>query len=165
MHRMVKRQISRKKKTSLFDIGIMICLILIGIVVAYPLIFVVSASLSDPVEVNSGNVWLLPKGFQLKGYISVFKNRSVLVGYRNSLIYTVVGTFLNVLATVMAGYALSRKDLCGRKFWNWYIAIPMWFSGGLIPTYLTIHKLGLVNTPYILLLLGMAGGSKAGWRQ
>ena len=104
---------------------------------------------------NSGDVWLYPVGFQLDGYLQVFRNKWIFVGYRNSLIYTILGTFLNVLVTIMAGYALSRKDLYGRKIFSWFIAIPMWFGGGLIPTYIVVNSLHLINTPVVLLVLGL----------
>ena len=107
-----------KRKESLdnriFNSIVNLLLILFGLLALYPLLFVLVASISDPVSVNSGDVWLYPVGFQLDGYKSVFKNKWVFIGYRNSLIYTVLGTALNVLVTVMAGYALSRKDLVGK---------------------------------------------------
>lgn len=150
---------SNKIKMSLdnkiFDIVVTVSLVVIGLIALYPLLFVLVASISDPVEVNSGNVWLFPKGIQFDGYIQVFKNAWIWIGYRNSMIYTVVGTFLNVLVTVMAGYALSRKDLYGRTFFNWFIAIPMWFGGGLIPTYMVVKNLHLLNTPMILIVMGL----------
>lgn len=130
-------------------------IIIAGILAIYPVLFVLSASVSNPVEVNSGHVLLFPKGIQWEGYELVFKNQWILKGYRNSLIYTILGTVLNVAATVMAGFALSRKDLYGRKLLNWFIAIPMWFGGGLIPTYLVVNGLRLVNTPIILIILGL----------
>lgn len=150
---------SNKIKESLdnkiFDIVVTVSLVIIGLIALYPLLFVLVASISDPVEVNSGKVWLFPKGIQFDGYLQVFKNQWIWVGYRNSMIYTVVGTFLNVLVTVMAGYALSRKDLYGRTFFNWFIAIPMWFGGGLIPTYMVVKNLHLLNTPWILIIMGL----------
>lgn len=143
------------KGDRLFDVCVTALLLLIAVSVLYPLIFVVSASISDPNAVNSGEMWLLPKGIHFDGYKAVFKNKWILIGYRNSIAYTIIGTVLNVVTTVMAGYALSRKDLPGRSFFNWYIAVPMWFGGGLIPTYLVMSKIGLVNNPLILILLGM----------
>ena len=116
---------SRKRKESLdnriFNGIVTFLLVLCGLAALYPLLFVVVASISDPVRVNSGEVWLFPVGFQLDGYLQVFGNKWIFIGYRNSLIYTVLGTFLNVLVTLMAGYPLSRKDLYGRKLFNWYI--------------------------------------------
>ena len=143
----------KRKKYTAVDWYISILVALIGVVIAYPLLFVVIASISDPNLVNSGQVWLFPKGIHFEGYKMVLMDKDVMLGYRNSIIYTVVGTFCNVFCTVMAGYALSRKDLFGRKFFNWFIAIPMWFSGGLIPTYLTVDSLGLVNKPVVVILL------------
>lgn len=143
------------KKYSLFDWCVTVIVVLIGLVIAYPLLFVVIASVSDPNLVNGGQVWLYPKGIHFEGYKMVLSDSNILLGYRNSIIYTVVGTFCNVAATVLAGYALSRQDLYGRKILNWFIAIPMWFGGGLIPTYLTVNNLGLVNKPIVMILLGL----------
>lgn len=139
----------------LFNTFVTVSLLLIGMIALYPLLFVVVASVSDPVEVNSGNVWLYPIGFQLEGYLEVLKNQWIFIGYRNSLIYTVLGTIFNVLFTMMAGYALSRKDLYGRKMLSWFIAIPMWFGGGLIPTYIVVHSLHLTNNPLVLVIMGL----------
>lgn len=149
---------SRKPQSfgdKVFDICIIIVLSIIAAIVVYPMIYVLSCSISDPDLTRAGEVWLLPKGITFKGYIEIFSSSKLIIGYRNTIIYTVVGTTMSVVATVMAGYALSRKDLFGRKFINWFIAIPMWFSGGLIPTYLVMHKIGLVNNPVIIVLIGL----------
>lgn len=144
-----------KQKYTLFDWCVTILLVLIGLVIAYPLLFVVVASISDPNLVNSGQVWIFPKGIHFEGYKMVLADSDVMLGYRNSIIYTIVGTFCNVACTVLAGYALSRRDLYGRKIFNWFIAIPMWFGGGLIPTYLTVESFGLVNKPIVIILLSL----------
>ena len=149
------RKIRESLDNRIFDGAVTFLLTICGLAALYPLLFVVVASISDPVRVNSGDVWLYPVGFQLDGYLQVFRNKWIFVGYRNSLIYTILGTFLNVLVTIMAGYALSRKDLYGRKIFSWFIAIPMWFGGGLIPTYIVVNSLHLVNTPVVLLVLGL----------
>lgn len=149
------RKIRESLDNRIFDGVVTILLTICGLAALYPLLFVVVASISDPVRVNSGDVWLYPVGFQLDGYLQVFRNKWIFVGYRNSLIYTILGTFLNVLVTIMAGYALSRKDLYGRKIFSWFIAIPMWFGGGLIPTYIVVNSLHLINTPVVLLVLGL----------
>jgi len=122
------------------------------IVVAYPLIYVVSASLSDPRAVISGKMWLWPVDITTAGYEAVFKNHKVLVGFRNSLFYTVVGTFVSVVLTLLAAYPLSRRDLAGRNVIMMLFAFTMIFSGGLIPTYLTVRALGLLNTPMAMIL-------------
>lgn len=148
-------KIKKSRDTKIFDAVVTLLLILAGLIALYPLWFVVIASVSDPTLVNAGKVWLLPKGFNLDGYKAVFEHEWITIGYRNSLIYTLVGTTLNVLVTVMVAYPLARRDLYGKKFFNWYIAIPMWFGGGLIPTYLVVKSVGLLNTPVVLIVLGL----------
>jgi putative aldouronate transport system permease protein len=150
-----ENSIKDSKEDRVFGFIVDILLIIIGVMTIFPLIFVLSASVSDPVMVNSGQVLLLPKGFNLDGYKAVFENTWVLTGYRNSLIYTVAGTFLNVLVTFMAAYSLSRKDMYGHKIITIYMVFTMWFGGGLIPTFLVINKIGLVNRPIVMVILGL----------
>lgn len=148
-------KIKRSKDNKIFDAAVTILLILTGLVAIYPLYFVAIASISDATRVAAGDVLFWPKGISFEGYSRVFKDQWILVGFRNSILYTLIGTFLNVMATVMVAYPLARKDLYGKKVFNWIIAIPMWFGGGLIPTYLVVKQLGLLNTPYVLLILGL----------
>lgn len=150
-----KSRIRDSKGDRIFGFFVDLFLVIIGVITLFPLIFVVSASLSDPVMVNSGQVILLPKGFNIEGYKAVFENTWVLTGYRNSLIYTVVGTFLNVLVTFMAAYSLSRKDMYGHRVITVYMVFTMWFGGGLIPTFLVVNKIGLVNRPAVMVILGL----------
>jgi putative aldouronate transport system permease protein len=127
---------------------------LITISVAYPIIFVVSASFSDPVFVLSGQVRLFPKGFTLEGYEKIFSYQPIWTGYRNTIFYASFGTLINLAVTLPAAYSLSRKDLRGRNFFTLLFAITMFFSGGLIPTYLVIKQLGMLDTVWSLLLPG-----------
>jgi len=127
-------------------------LLAITLLVLYPLVYIVSASLSDPTYVNSGQMWLWPKGFTLEGYERVFANRDIWTGYMNSAIYTVAGVLINLAVTLPCAYALSRRGLPGRKAVTLIIVFTMFFSGGLIPTYLLVKSLGLVNTYWALLL-------------
>lgn len=150
-----KNTIRDSKGDRVFGFIVDMFLIIIGIATFFPLIFVLSASVSDPVMVNSGQVLLLPKGFNLEGYKAVFENNWVITGYRNSLIYTVSGTFLNVLVTFMAAYSLSRKDMYGHRIITLYMVFTMWFGGGLIPTFLVVNKIGLVNRPTVMVILGL----------
>ena len=129
-------------------------LILITLVVFYPLYFVTIASFSDPAAVSRGDVFLLPKGIQISGYQQILKRDDIWLGYRNSICYTIGGTLLDLVVTVLAAYALSRKDLVGRNFFTILFSFTMFFSGGLIPTYLTIKGYGLVNKPVLLIILG-----------
>ncbi|NLY17526.1 MAG: carbohydrate ABC transporter permease [Clostridiaceae bacterium] len=135
-----------------FNIINNICLGIVFILVVYPIYFIVIASFSDPNYVSQGNVWLVPMGANLEGYKSIFKDPVILTGYKNSIVYTSVGTFINITVTILAGYALSRKDLVGRNAFMFLFTFTMFFSGGLIPTYLVVRKLGLINKIWALVL-------------
>ena len=122
------------------------------LVVAYPLYFIVIASVSDPIDVNAGRVILYPVRVTMDGYRRILEYKSFFTGYRNTLVYTLVGTAINMVLTVPAAYALSRKDLVGRNFFMMLIAFTMIFSAGLIPTYLHIRDLNLIDTIWALVL-------------
>lgn len=122
------------------------------IVVLYPVLFIISASVSDPKYVSSGEMWLLPKGLNLDGYSRVFGNSKIWGGYLNTVIYTVLGTALNLFVTLPAAYALSRSDFAGRGLFMGLILVTMFFGGGLVPTYLLVKSLGLMNTMGALIL-------------
>jgi putative aldouronate transport system permease protein len=130
---------------ALFFIGI------IGIVF-YPLYFMVISSFSDPSSVNAGQVWLLPQDITFEGYKRIINDPNIWMGYRNAILYTVVGTAINVALTIPAGYALSRKDLQGRHAVMIFIIITMFFQGGLIPTYLVVKNLGMLDSIWALVL-------------
>lgn len=124
------------------------------LVTLYPLIFVVSASFSSGEALMRGEVWLLPKGVNLDAYRTIFKMPEILRGFVNSLFYTALGTAVNVVFTVLAAYPLSRKDLYGRPVLMFLFAFTMMFSGGLIPTYLLVRDLKLLNSVWALILPG-----------
>ncbi|MCY9656639.1 carbohydrate ABC transporter permease [Paenibacillus chondroitinus] len=144
----------RSKDDKLFDTFIYIIAGMVLILVLYPLLFVVSASFSDPVHVIEGKVWLLPQGFTLEPYKHVFENDAIWQGYGNTLLYTLAGTLVNIILTVLAAYPLSQRDLPGRTFIMVLITITMFFSGGLIPTYLLIKSMGMINTVWAMILPG-----------
>ncbi|MBQ3080499.1 MAG: carbohydrate ABC transporter permease [Clostridia bacterium] len=121
----------------------------------YPLMCVISGAISDPIPVARGEVTFYPKGFSLRGFEINLQNPKVLRGFGNSLFYTVVGTVLNLFITVITGYVMSRKELPGRTAISFFMAFTMWFSGGLIPTFLLVRDLGLFNTRWALLIPGM----------
>lgn len=127
------------------------------ILVLYPCVYVISASFSSGTAVQSGKVVLLPVDFSLEGYKIVFHTPSVWTGFRNSLFYTVVGTAINVVMTMTAAYCLSRHDLPGRNFIMLLFTFTMFFSGGMITSYMLVQKLGLLNTVWSLLLPGAIG--------
>jgi len=129
-----------------------ICLFIL-VVTLYPLYFIFIASVSNPVEVANGNVWLLPKGITTLGYERIFVDDRIWIGYRNTILYTVGGTILSLLVTIPAAYALSRKDFVLRRPLMFYFVFTMFFSGGLIPTYITVKNYGLVDTPWVMIIL------------
>ncbi|WP_059049531.1 carbohydrate ABC transporter permease [Paenibacillus senegalimassiliensis] len=126
--------------------------VLFLIVLIYPLYFIVIASFSDPSAVAGGQVWVLPKGFTLDGYKELFKHENIWIGYRNTILYTVVGTAIGLFVNISAAYALSRKDLVGRKFLSLFFIFTMFFSGGLIPTFLTIRDFHMYDTFLVMVL-------------
>ncbi|MBB6733251.1 ABC transporter permease subunit [Cohnella zeiphila] len=135
-----------------FDTAIYIIASVILAIVLYPLVFIVSASFSDPGEVVAGHMWLWPKGWSVQSYKLVFENGDVWRGYLNTIVYAVVGVCVNLVMTVLAAYPLSRQDLPGRNVFMFGYVFTMFFSGGLIPTYLVVRDLGLVNTMWALIV-------------
>jgi len=125
--------------------------------VLYPLIYVVSASFSSPDAIVSGRVWLWPVGFTLDGYEAVFHHKLIGSGFRNSLFYMVAGTAINVTLTILAAYPLARKDLYGRNFFMFLFVFTTMFSGGLIPFYILVRNLGMLDTVWAMLLPGALG--------
>ncbi len=142
------------KEDTFFDIIVAIIAIIALIVTLYPLYFIVIASISDPNAVLLGDVILLPKGINFVGYKYIFEEQKIWLGYRNTIFYTVVGTLFGVTVTLLAGYALSRKDLIGRNVIMKIMVFTMFFNGGLIPTYMVVSSLNLVNNPLVLIILG-----------
>lgn len=142
----------RSRSDKIFDAVNTFLLLLVLVVILFPLIFILSASVSDPIEVSSGNVWLWPKGFTLEGYERIFRDDSILRSYVNTITYTVVGTCINVVLTVLAAYPLSRKDFYGCKLFTIILTITMFFSGGMIPLYLVVDQLHLLDTIGALVL-------------
>lgn len=138
----------------LFDILIYAIAAIIIVIVLYPLLFIVSASFSDPARVLNGEVWLLPKGVTLDAYENILHNDKIWTGYRNTILYTTVGTAINIIMTILAAYPLSRPDLPGRNGIMVLITLTMFFNGGLIPTYLLVKDLGMVDTMWALIIPG-----------
>ena len=127
------------------------------IAVLYPCIFVLSASFSSGVAVQSGKVILFPVDLSIEGYRAVFNTSTVWTGFINSLFYTAVGTTINLVMTLTAAYCLSRRDLPGRNGIMLLFTFTMFFSGGMIPSYMMVQSLGILNTRWALLLPGAIG--------
>lgn len=139
-------------KTS--DIVLVIVTALIMLIIAYPLYYVLVASVSDPYDVYAGKTFLLPSQFTLEGYKAVFSNSNLLSGFLNSVKYTIIGTLYSVTMVYITAYPLSKKDLPGRKWISIFFIITMYFGGGLIPTYLVVRDTGLLNNMWALFLPG-----------
>ncbi|MCI8391754.1 MAG: carbohydrate ABC transporter permease [Roseburia sp.] len=130
-----------------------VCLVIL-VIVAYPLFYVLVASVSNPYDVYAGKTFVLPSGFTFDGYKAVFADPSIVTGYLNSIKYTVVGTIFSVVMLYLTAYPLSVKELPGRKFFSIFFIITMYFGGGLVPTYLIVKQTGLVNNMWALFLPG-----------
>ena len=149
-----KKRIQESFGDRIFLTVIYIGLVLITISVLYPLVYIVSSSVSSPYAVISGKVWLYPVDFSLDGYRAVFNNSQVLVGYGNSLYYALAGAFVSVAVTIMMAYPLSRKSFYGRNVLMFLLTFTMLFSGGLIPAYLVVKQLHLLDTRWALIIPG-----------
>lgn len=129
-----------------FICGIIILLVL------YPMYFIVIASFSDPTAVANGEIFFLPKGLNLKAYKKLTEYDQLWVGYKNTILYVIGGTAMTVMVNIPASYALSRKKMYGRKFLTVLYLIPMFFTGGLIPTYMVIKQFGLLDSFWVMIL-------------
>lgn len=134
------------------DIINYVLLTIIMMVIAYPIVFIVSASISDPQAVTSGKMVLWPVGANLLGYKKILSYTNIWIGYRNTLIYTVIGTIINLFMTITFAYPLSRERFKARGALNLMITITMFFSGGMIPSFLVVKGLGLIDKPLAVLL-------------
>lgn len=150
---MKKEQIKKIFRSDfLFDVCVNLIAALVVLIVLVPLLFVLAASFSDPDLVIRGEVVLIPKGFTLKAYTMVFENEDIWRGFRNTCFYTVAGTGISVVLTILAAYPLSKKELPGRNLFMMLILFTMYFSGGMIPTYLVVKDLGMYDTIWALLI-------------
>ena len=153
-----KRQLHRNFRTQgfgdkMFDIVNYGLLGLIALCVLYPLYFIIIASFSDPVAINKGRVGFWPVGFNTTGYEKIFENMKIWRSYSNTIFYTVAGTGINIVLTMMLAYPLSRKKFFAKTPLMIFVMFTMYFQGGLIPTYLWINDLNLYNTPWVMVLL------------
>ena len=137
---------------TLFDVFSTLLLLVAVVLVAYPLIYVISASFSSTDAVMAGKVWLLPVDLSLKAYEAVFNYESILTGYVNSAIYTVLGTGVNLVLTTLCAFCLSRKEFYGRSIISGLVLFTMLFNAGLIPNYLLINSLGWLDTIWAIII-------------
>ena len=150
-----QKSVGLSDKTS--DIILVVATAVIMVLIAYPLYYVIVASVSDPYDVYAGKTFLLPSQFTLEGYAAVFANSNLLNGFINSVKYTVIGTLYSVVTVYLTAYPLSRRNLPGRKWISIFFVITMYFGGGRIPTYLVVRDTGLLNNMWALFLPGGVG--------
>jgi putative aldouronate transport system permease protein len=147
-----KRFIKSRPSDKIFIIFIYITLTAVLLMVLLPLIFIVSASFSEPQAVISGKVFLLPKDITFRGYAAILKYSKFLIGFRNSIFYMIVGTFINIVMTILCAFPLSRKEFTARNKVAAYFVFTMYFSGGMIPSYILINSLGMIDTIWAMLI-------------
>ena len=145
---MIKRSVGEY----IFDTVNIILLILVAIVTLYPFWYVLVASISNPDAVAAGKVFLWPIGFELSSYVKVSQIEYIWTSYGNTIFISVVGTVVNMILTICGAYPLSKIRLRGRKFFTWMMLITMWFSAGMMPTYLNLKNLGMLDSQWTLII-------------
>ncbi|MDP4152383.1 MAG: carbohydrate ABC transporter permease [Bacillota bacterium] len=148
------RKIKNTKDDVVFTAVTVTLSIIILACVLYPLLYVLGASFSSPISVVKGKFWLIPIDPTIQAYINVFKNKTIITGYTNTILYTTVGTLINIVMTTACAYPLSKKDFYGRNFFTILFTITMFFSGGMIPSFLLIKDLHMYNTFASMVLPG-----------
>lgn len=152
MVRIQKKVTAHTLSDRLFDIFIALSCVIVFLIVVYPLYFIVIASFSNSTMVNQGQVILLPKGFSLYGYQQIFKDARIWTGYLNTIIYTVGGTAINLIFTLPAAYALSRREFRARGVIMALFVFTMFFNGGMVPTYMLMKNLHLIDSMWVMII-------------
>ncbi|MFK7697476.1 carbohydrate ABC transporter permease [Paenibacillus sp. HJGM_3] len=146
------RSSALERKFTLFDAVLIVVLTLIGIVTIYPVVYIVAISFSDTASIVQNRVFLWPKGFNIEAYKQIIENPKIPRAYWNTILYTGLGTFINLLMTAVAAYPLSRPGFFGRKFFMIAIVLTMFLTGGIIPTYLIVQKLHMIDTIWAIVI-------------
>lgn len=152
MSRQKPVRMKKSRQDRIVDFAIHAIAVLMILAVIYPLWFIIIASFSNPADVANGNVWVWPKKWILDGYRELFKQAAIWRSYGNTIIYTLTGTLVALLVNITAGYAMSRKDMVGRKWINLFYIIPMFISGGLIPIYLVVKDFNLLDSFWVMIV-------------
>lgn len=146
------RRIKEPRSDRVLNVVMVVLLLLFTATIVYPFIYIVSASLSEPAAVSSGKMWLWPVGASLDAYKAVLDYPAIPRGFLNSLFYSTSAMLIGTAVTIAGGYALSRRDLVGRNVFTVVFIVTMMFSGGMIPTYLVVQSLGMLNTVWAMIL-------------
>jgi len=141
-----------QRKFGLFDLFNTIVLALVACATIIPLIYIAAISLSDTASVTQGKVWLWPKGLNFNAYSQVLNGIKIPRAYLNTIMYTALGTFINVFMTCLAAYPLSQREFVGRKYWMFLIVITMFLNPGIIPNYLIVKELGMIDSVWALVI-------------
>lgn len=141
-----------EKKITIFTVFNTLILLGVGIAILYPIVYIIAVSFSDTSQVVQGKVWLWPKGFNIDAYKEILTQNRIPKAYLNTLIYTGLGTFINLMMTAIAAYPLSRVTFFGRRFWMIAIVLTMFFNGGMIPTYVLVQSLGMIDTIWSIVI-------------
>lgn len=151
---MGKNKIANNSKDKVFTFLCYATVAVLTLIVLYPIIYILSASVSNSNMVVQGKVWLLPVKFTLQAYEIVFNKSEIWIGYKNTIVYTFLGTMINLAMTLMCAYPLARKNLRGRGIIMFICSFTMMFSGGMIPNYILVKNLGIMNTTWAMVLPG-----------
>lgn len=154
MHRFKEKRLRSCRQDRIYYALCYTVISVLTLSVLYPIVYIVSASFSSGAAIAAGRVWLFPVEFSLRGYQAVLKYDNVWIGYRNTIFYAVVGTVINVVMTLICAYPLARKNLRGRKFISLLFTFTMIFSGGMIPGYMLVKHLNMINTVWAMLIPG-----------
>ncbi len=147
-----RNKIQHSNADRIFNFFMYFISVILIIIALYPMYFILIASISNPTDVSAGNIVFFPSEINFTGYKKIFEYDALWTGYKNTIIYAVLGTIINLCVNIPAAYALSRKDLFGHKLFTVFFLIPMFFSGGLIPTYMTIKDFAMLDTIWVMIL-------------
>jgi ABC-type sugar transport system, permease component len=145
-------EVGMNRKFTIFDFLNTVIMLFIGIIMLYPIVYIFAISLSDSYYIAQNKITIFPMGFNIDAYKTIFSNNKIPRAYFNTLIYTGFGTFLSVLLTAISAYPLSKKNFFGRKFFMTAIIITMFFNGGIIPNFIIVQRLGMIDTIWAMLL-------------
>jgi putative aldouronate transport system permease protein len=147
-----RNKLKESRGDQIFHLAVVVIMTSFALIILYPLWFMVIASVSNPDSVLNGEVWLIPDIIDFGGYVKILNDPQIWTGYRNTILYTSIGTALNIILTIPAGYALSRPTLPYRKFILWFFIVTMFFGGGIIPYFFLISNLGLIDSFWVLII-------------
>lgn len=148
----ITKKIKKSKEDKIFDFFLYLIAIVIIVIMIYPMYFIVIASISDPTAVSNGELLFIPTGINLKAYKELAGYARLWIGYRNTILYTIIGTLVVLIVNIPTAYALSRRKLYGKRLFTFFYLIPMFFGGGLIPTYMAVKDLQLLDSFWVMVV-------------